>query len=188
MSIKGLEEINYFLNRKNFKWKFILSTAPWWGSQHERMVGIIKNSLYKTIGSPNLTWSELEEVLLQVQVTINNRPLCYVENDIQLSLLTANFMTLGKATSIPEEDPDNIDGRDLRKRQKYIIRCKEAVWRRWQQEYINPLRERHNMKKNRNVIESAVGDMVVIKGGEHNKGKWKIDIPGRDGIVRAVGV
>ena len=141
------------------------------GSHYEKMVGIIKNSLYKTIGSSNLTWSELEKVLLDGDVTIRNRPLCYVENDIQLPLLTPNFMTLGKATSILEEDPDSTDDHDLRKRQKYIIRCKEAVCCKWQQEYINPLHERHS-----NVIEPAVGDVVAIKADKRNKEKWKIGI------------
>ena len=55
------------------------------------------------------------------------------------------------------------------------------------------MRERHNKKKNRNVIEPAVGDLVVIKGEERNEGKWKIGIieqlyPGQDGIVRVVRV
>lgn len=58
------------------------------------MVGIIKNSLYKAIGSFNLTWFELEDVLLDVEVTINNRLLCYVEDDIELLLLTSNMMRL----------------------------------------------------------------------------------------------
>ena len=57
-----------------------------------------------------------------------------MEEDIELPLLTPNIMTLGKATLIPEEDPDNIEDRNLRKRQKYIIRCKEALYHRWQQE------------------------------------------------------
>ena len=56
----------------------IKSRAPWRDSQYERMVDIIKNSLYKTIGSSNLTWSELEEVILKVEVTINNRSLRYM--------------------------------------------------------------------------------------------------------------
>ena len=71
------------------------------GSHYEKMVGIIKNSLYKTIGSSNLTWSELEEVILKVEVTINNRSLRYMKDDMQLPLLTPNIMTLGKATSRP---------------------------------------------------------------------------------------
>lgn len=58
------------------------------------MVGIIKNSFYKAIGSFNLTWFKLEDVLLDVEVTINNRPLCYMEDDIELPLLTSNMMIL----------------------------------------------------------------------------------------------
>ena len=111
------------------------------------------------------------------------------KDHIQLPLLTPNIMTLEKATSIPEEDLDNIDDRDLRK--KHIMRCKEAVWRRWQQEYLKVLRERHTMKKNWNIIEPAVGDVVGIKGDKHNKRKWKIGIikqlhPGQGGIVTVV--
>ena len=63
--------------------------------------------------------------------------------------------------------------------------------RRWQQEYLKALRERYTMKKNRNVIEPAVGDVVGIKGDKHNKRKWKIGIikqlhPGQGGIVTVV--
>ena len=66
---------------------------------------------------------------------------------IQLPLLTPNIMTLEKAASIPEEDLHNIDDRDLRK--KHIMRCKEAVWRRWQLEYLKALRERHHEKESK---------------------------------------
>ena len=69
------------------------------------------------------------------------------KDHIQLPLLTPNIMTLEKAASIPEEDLDNIDDRDLRK--KHIMRCKEAVWRRWQQEYLKVLRERHHEKESK---------------------------------------
>ena len=31
----------------------------------------------------NLSWKELQDVILDVEVTLNNRPLDYVENDIQ---------------------------------------------------------------------------------------------------------
>lgn len=47
------------------------------------------------------------------------------------------------------------------------------------------------MKKNRNDIEPAVGDVVGIKDDKHNKRKWKIGIikqlhPSQGGIVRVV--
>ena len=46
------------------------------------MVGIVKGSLYKTIGNGSLTSTELEEVVLDVEVAVNNRPLGYIQDDV----------------------------------------------------------------------------------------------------------
>ena len=45
-------------------WQFNLSRASWSGGQFERLVGLVKQALYKLIGGDNLTWSALEEVIL----------------------------------------------------------------------------------------------------------------------------
>ena len=57
---------NYLLSR-NIRWQFNLSRAPWWGGHYERLIGIVKRSLHKTVGRAKLTLSELEEVLLDVE-------------------------------------------------------------------------------------------------------------------------
>ena len=51
-------------------------------------MGVVKRALYKSIGRASLTWNELEEVLLDVEVALNDRPLSYVEDDVQLPVLT----------------------------------------------------------------------------------------------------
>ena len=73
------EKVHNFLSRKIIQWQFNLSRAPWWGGHFERMVGIVKGSLYKTFGNGFLTWTELEEVVLDVETAVNSRPLGYVE-------------------------------------------------------------------------------------------------------------
>ena len=52
--------------------------------QFEKLIGIMKQSIYKAIGNGHdqLRWYELEEVILDVETTLNKRPLGYVENDI----------------------------------------------------------------------------------------------------------
>ena len=40
--------------------------------------------MYKVIGGGVLTWTELSEVLLDVETQINRRPLSYVEDDAEL--------------------------------------------------------------------------------------------------------
>ena len=78
------------LSKERIIWKFNLSRAPWWGGQHERLIGLIKHSLHKSIGKSLLTWSELEDVLLDVEVNLNNRPLIYIEEDLEYLVLTPN--------------------------------------------------------------------------------------------------
>jgi hypothetical protein len=54
------------------------------------MIELVKTALSKTIGNGFLRWKELEKVLLDVEVALNNRPLSYVEDDVQFSVLTPN--------------------------------------------------------------------------------------------------
>lgn len=67
-----------------------LGRTPWWGRQFENMVSLVKNMLYKTVGKATLSWRELEEVLLDVENTLNNRHLTCVEDDEEYPILTPN--------------------------------------------------------------------------------------------------
>lgn len=114
------ECLNEFLSRQEIKWQFNLSKAPWWGGQFERMVGIVKRSLQKAIGNGFLTCTELEEVILDVEVTVNNWPLSCVEDDVQLPILRPNSLLFGQPNVLPELEPHHIEDRELRKRAKYL--------------------------------------------------------------------
>ena len=50
---------------------------------------------------------------------------------------------------IPNEDDRDIENKDLQKRQTYIQRYKEAVLKKWRNEYLTSLRERQNLKHKR---------------------------------------
>jgi hypothetical protein len=65
-----------------------VSRASWWGGQFERLIGVVKSAMYKVIRGGHLTWDELSEVMLDVEIQINRRPLPYVDDDIQLPTLT----------------------------------------------------------------------------------------------------
>ena len=77
------EKLHEWLARQGKKWHFNLSRAPWWGGQFERLVGLMKQSLYKTIGNGNLLWKELQEVILDVEITLKNRPLMLISGNAQ---------------------------------------------------------------------------------------------------------
>ena len=183
------EQVQDYLAHQNIKWQFNLSRAPWWGGQFERLIGLVKTSLYKTIGNGILTLNELCEVILDVEIALNDRPLSYVEEDIDLPVLTPNSLLFQRSNQLPELEPHHLKDKDLRKRAKYLQKCKQALWSRWTTEYLRGLRERHNLKHKRQGNTLAKGEVVIIKDDDRNRNKWKLAvvadlIAGRDGIVR----
>ena len=140
------DKVHDFLSRKRIQWQFTLSRAPWWGGHFERMVGIAKGSLYKTIGNGFLTWTELEEVVLDVEVAVNSRPLGYVEDNVKFPVLTPNSLLYGQPDLLPEFEPQHLEDRSIRKRARYLKRCKEADWKGWTRKCVRFLRERHPLK------------------------------------------
>ena len=134
---------------------------------------------------------ELEDIILDIEIISNNRLLMYLEEDIQHQTLTPNILIYGEPIRVPEDIPQEDETLELKRRQRYIIQCKKGVWKRWQNEYLRSLRERHNMKHKVSRMNIAVGDVVLIKGEDRRRHKWKLGIvselyPGRDGVIRAV--
>ena len=166
-----------------------MSRAPWWGGQFERMVGLVKSVLHKSLGKALLTWDEFVEVLLEIETILNNRPLSYVEDDEEMPILTPNVMAFGQPNHVPECDVTEIEEGDLRKRAKYLKKCKDIIWRRWRYEYLRGLRDFHYLTYTQKQNSLKIGDVMMIKGDEKNRSKWKIGIVsdliiGRDGLVR----
>ena len=60
-------------------------------------------------------------------MTLNNRPLCYQEEDVQLPTLTPNTLLFLNANLLPELQPHQLDDKDLRKRAKFLLRSKDAL-------------------------------------------------------------
>ena len=185
------ERFHSFLSEHSIQWQFNLSRAPWWGGQFERLIGLMKSMFYKTVGQGLLTWEELSEVILDIEVAMNNRPLCYVEDDVQLPTLTPNVFLMLNSSVLPELQPYHIEERDLRKRAKFLMKTKDVMWRRWTTEYLSALRERHRLRRGKKGKENslAVGDVVIVKSHERNRNCWPLGIveqliAGRDGVVR----
>ena len=85
------------------------------------------------------------------------------------------------------------ENKDLRKRYKYLQKCKTAVWNRWTKEYLRSLRERYVRKKGRGRGVPAVGEVVIIQSDQKNRGVWTLGIvidliTGKDRVIRGAKV
>lgn len=115
-------------------------------------------------------FDEVKEVVLDVEVAVNNCPLSYVEDDVELPVLTPVTMIYGQSNLVAEEDADAVENVDLRKRARYVRRCKDILWSRWTKEYIRSLRERHNLKHKTKELTLKVGDVVLIQSATVERG------------------
>ena len=103
--IQSDEKVQYYLCDKGITWSFNFSQATWSGGQFERLIGLFKRAFYKTIGGGLLPWTELSEVVIEVETQQNRRPLSYVEEDVQLPLLTPASFLFQRSIRLPEQEP-----------------------------------------------------------------------------------
>ena len=121
-------------------------------------------------------------------MTLNNRPLCYQEEDVQLPTLTPNTLLFLNTNILPELQPHQLDDKDLRKHAKFLLRTKDALWQQWTAEYLRSLCECHRLKHGDKKCTLAVGDVVLIQSSEWNQNYWPLGIveqliEGRGGVV-----
>ena len=78
----------------------------------------------------------------------------YLEEDIQMSVLTTNTLLYRQPLLVPEEDLDE-DVPEIKRRQRYINKCKDAAWTRWWKEYFKVLKQRHvtSSKRDEDIIK-----------------------------------
>ena len=103
------ERMQGFSVMEQAKLKFNLSRTPLWGGQFERMVGLVRQCLYKATRKAKLTKEELERSHIVHRINLNNRPLMYIDDDIQFSVFTPNILIHGQPITILDEQFDDDD-------------------------------------------------------------------------------
>ena len=62
-------ECQKLLANHGIKWQLMTERAPWWGGFYERMIGLMKRRLKKTIGRASLNAVELATMLTEIEAT-----------------------------------------------------------------------------------------------------------------------
>ena len=79
--ISRSNEVKQYLENRQVDWQFIMERAPWWGGFWERLVHSVKWCLKKSVGRSLLTFEELRILVVEIEATLNNRPLTYIYDD-----------------------------------------------------------------------------------------------------------
>ena len=191
--------VKKFLASKRIDWRFNVDRAPWWGGFFERLIQNTKRCLRKTLRNAKLNYDELHTVLVEVEGTLNSRPLTYVSSDDPEEPLTPSHLMYGRRIlSLPEVTGNRqasldhtVSSEDLPRRRKYLGLLLEHFWRRWSREYVTELRNLHRQKSRpRSSIAVSEGDVVTVFEDNLPRSQWKLGrveqlIHGADDRVRA---
>ena len=102
-----------YLANKGITWRAIIEFAPWIGGYYERLVGLVKKSLRKSIQKLHLTYESLLTLVTEVEAIINTRPLTYIGGDVDsgISICPADFLSLNPKTGFLELQDDMNNAR-----------------------------------------------------------------------------
>ena len=182
-----------FYGPESPNWKFIAPRAPWWGGWWERLIGLMKSALKRSLGKKSLAFNELETCLHEVEACINSRPLTSSGDDVDsVAALTPSHFLLGRSSWMKVDSPlvdSSVDDQELRSRFKCRQRQLDKFWKIWTEDYLR------NLPPFRGIPSPGVkqGALVLIQGEQYNRLTWPLGVvrkvfPGKDNLVRTVEV
>lgn len=190
-----------FCIRNEISWRFIPQLAPWFGGFYERLIGIVKNCLKRTIDKHLMTNNQLCTIIKEIEAVINTRPLTTVGAEFEQVLCPADFLRIGGPLMTEISDEEFLENStttkntliETWKRGQSILR--EFI-KMFESHYLTSLRERRSLHKQSRVVVNrvpAVGDIVQIKS-DQNRSLWKVGgrisevLKGSDGHIRVAKV
>ena len=201
LALQKAPEVRQHLRDSRIEWSFILEKAPWWGGFYERLIQSVRKCLRKVVGRARLSYDELITILVEVEATLNSRPISYLSSEDFEEPLTPSLLLIGhRVVTLPnveathEGNPDfgDTDTRvDLARRMRHLSQVMEQFWKRWRSEYLTALRERHSYNSSLWEPRSkvAVGDVVLIYDPDQPRTTWRMGkvetlLESEDGAVR----
>ena len=189
-------EVRAEFEKKKVEWKFILERPSHWAGFYERLVGSTKRCLKKVLGNARLSYDEMHTMLVEVECTLNARPLTYVYNEVELEVITPSHLLHGRnIKSLPDYPLEEEDYKDVDvgARYRYLTTKLAHYWSRWRNEYLVNLREQHLNKSKPGSKFVQIGDIVLIGDDSKKRNQWRLGVvqelvPGKDGEVRGAKV
>ncbi|XP_013181006.1 PREDICTED: uncharacterized protein LOC106127472 [Papilio xuthus] len=171
---------------------FLPPHAPHFGGIWEAGVKSVKFHLKRILGNCNLTYEELNTVLVQIEAVLNSRPLTPLSADPSdlLPLTPGHFLIGRPLTALPAGCYEHHATGRL-SRYQHLEHLRQHFWSRWSKEYISELQLRTKWRSNLNPLQEGV--LVILKEDNLPPLKWRLGRvvavhPGADGVSRVADV
>ena len=193
--------VREYLRSKNVRWKHQTPRSPWMGCHFERLVRTIKAILATTISRKLLTLEEFSTVVKEAENIVNLRPLTYQSDSTRDVPLSPSQLAWGRdLTLIPPllqpGDPldEDHDARATRAQYELLSNALERFQKRWHNEYLLSLREKHYNRCAENPTHHlSVGKLVMVRHDNVHPIEWPLGVitaiyPDDRGVIRTAEV
>lgn len=166
-------------------WQFSAPAAPWWGGFWERLIGLLKNLLKRTMGAARLTLEQLYTLIVECENIMNQRPLTYVaEQEDIIPITPSMFLNVHEYVST---DLDINDRNSIAAHIREVQRIRDLVRQRFHDEYLAFLTSRPQRQKEKLI---QVGDVVLMGSDDVKRVLWPLArveriFVGKDGHPRS---
>ncbi|XP_076290996.1 uncharacterized protein LOC143214168 [Lasioglossum baleicum] len=183
------DKLSKITSTERIEWKFNPPTAAWWGGFWERLIGVLKRLLRRTLKKSCLNYEEMLTVLLDCEATVNSRPITFMSDDSPDVVPLSPSMFLQEVKEIGVLDLDHIENCQLDKKFRYRQKLKEALRQRFRSEYLGALM--HKRRKASADFSVNVGDIVFVEKESVKRLDWPLArvkrvFVGKDDNVRVV--
>ena len=176
----------------NLNWEFITPLSPWHGGFWERLVRSVKTPLRKVAGGARLKENELRVLLVQIEASLNDRPIGKLQGDENGRILTPFDLLAGRPRGQPISPPamqPSASSTSSAKRMKHLEMVHKQFWHQWRQGYLMALQSRGKWSHEKPTLKE--GDIVLLMKENSKRHEWPLarileTIKGRDGLVRSV--
>ena len=189
------------LSANNIRWKHQTPRSPWMGVHFERLVRTIKASLATAISKKLLTLEEFTTIVKEAENIVNSRPLTYQSDNTRDIPLTPSQLAWGRDLTLMPPllqpgDPLDEDYDAKATRAQYIVlsNALEHFRKRWHNEYLISLREKHYNQCAENPSHHLrVGQLVMVKHDNIHRIEWPLRVitavyPDERGVIRTAEV
>ena len=166
------EEIEDFGVSKGINWNFSPGDAPWWNGCCESLIKSIKKSIWQSVKSHRVSFSELQTIVFEAANLANERPIgIKPDGNSEHSYLCPNDLLLGRASQrAPHGTWDQSN--NIAKRFNFVQQIVDLYWKKWTLCYFPNLILQHKWHHEKRNVQ--VGDIIMIADKHLKRGEWKL--------------
>ena len=175
--------------------------AAWMGRHFEKLARTIKTYFSSVIARKLYNQEEFTTVIREVENIVNSRPLTYQTNDALDQPLTPSQLLWGRNLPImppllqPNTDDDSTtETKELCHQYFLISNTLDRFWKRWSEEYLTSLREKHeNCCAERPTHHFKPGSLVMVRHDNMHQYEWPLGkvirvFPDLSGVIKTAEV